>query len=89
MTSATAPVKSAEPTATKDAGVLPPSLAAPPAAPGKKTSERAAADAWAEGNYADAAKMYDELAAQNPGNPAYKEAARILREKMSAPAGGH
>jgi hypothetical protein len=80
-------VKSAEPaTAAKDAGSA--ATAAPPLAPGKKTNERAAADAWAEGNYAEAAKMYDELAAQNPGNPAYKEAARILREKMTAPAGG-
>jgi hypothetical protein len=63
------------------------STTAPLAPGGKKTLERAAADAWAEGNYADAAKMYEDLAANNPGNPAYKEAARILREKMaSAPA---
>ena len=47
--------------------------------PGKKTVERAAADAWAEGNFEVAAKMYDDLATQQPGNPAYREAARILR----------
>jgi hypothetical protein len=49
-----------------------------------KTNERKAADAWAEGNYELAAQMYDELAREQPGNPAFPAAASILRQKLDA-----
>lgn len=52
----------------------------------KKTKERAAADAWAEGNFEVAVRIYDELAQQNPQNPAFREAARILRERLDGGA---
>jgi len=54
---------------------------APAAVSSQKTAERAAVDAVAAGAWEPAAKMYDELAKQHPENPAYKEAARILRAK--------
>ena len=49
---------------------------------GKKpvlTLERQAADALRAGKRDQAAVLYDQLAAQHPENPAYKEAARIIR----------
>jgi hypothetical protein len=45
-------------------------------------TERAAVDAVAAGAYADAARLYDQLAAAYPNRPAYAEAARILRAKL-------
>jgi len=48
--------------------------------PAVKSPERQAADAVVEGQYDTAAKLYEQLAASNPGNPAYREAARIMRE---------
>jgi hypothetical protein len=59
----------------------------PPLPPGKKKEvpkslERLAADAVAVGNYPEAIKIYDKLAAENPTNPTFKEAARILRTKL-------
>jgi outer membrane protein assembly factor BamD (BamD/ComL family) len=53
-----------------------------PTGSGKKpvlTLERQAADALRAGRRDQAAQLYDQLAAQHPENPAYKEAARILR----------
>jgi hypothetical protein len=53
------------------------------AKPGGKTAERAALDAVAEGSFADAAKAYDDLAAQRPEDPDFREASRVLREKAA------
>jgi hypothetical protein len=50
--------------------------------PSQKTLERQAADAWAGGSFELAAKLYDQLAATNPGNPAFAQAARVLRERL-------
>lgn len=46
-----------------------------------KSQQRLAADTMAAGNYADAAKLYDQLAKEHAEVPAYREAARILRDK--------
>ncbi len=54
---------------------------APPASSGK-TREREAADAVARGAFEEAAKIYEELAKENPGKEVYAEAARILRAKV-------
>ena len=62
-----------------DAGALDPAMGVEPKT---RTNERKAADAWAEGNYELAAQMYDELARQQPGNPAFSTAASILRQKL-------
>ncbi len=48
----------------------------------KRTPERLALDAVAAGSYADAAKMYDALSASHPLDPTYREAARILRDRL-------
>jgi hypothetical protein len=60
-----------------------PAKASLPAKPGGKTAERAALDAVAEGSFADAAKAYDDLAAQRPEDPDFREASRVLREKAA------
>ncbi|WP_394847224.1 hypothetical protein LZC95_07120 [Pendulispora brunnea] len=65
---------------------LPPLMQAIPM-PAKKSTERLAADAVVEGKFGEAAKLYDQLAQQNPGNPAYKEAARIMREASKGSPG--
>jgi hypothetical protein len=49
----------------------------------ERTLERRAADAVASGDYAGAAKLYDELAREQPDRVAFKEAARILRAKST------
>jgi len=46
--------------------------------------ERTAADYVATGQYVLAAQLYDALARENPKNPAFGEAARILRTKADA-----
>jgi hypothetical protein len=46
--------------------------------------ERSAADYVATGQYELAAQIYDTLARDNPKNPAFAEAARILRTKADA-----
>jgi hypothetical protein len=76
-----------EPTPPKPTATAP-IASAPPAATNKgapktteKTPERAAVDAVAAGSLVPAAELYDELAKTHPENPAYKEAARILRAK--------
>jgi hypothetical protein len=48
-----------------------------------RSLERQAADAVAAGSHAEAVKLYEQLAAQNPESPVYKEAVRILRLKMA------
>ena len=71
-------------------GTAPPSTApastpsAPPVAATTKTLERQAVDYVAVGNYAAGADVYDQLHQQNPNNPVYPEAARILRAKLDA-----
>jgi hypothetical protein len=56
-----------------------------PTAPSTSTSpERFAVDAVVAGAYAEAAQRYDELAREHPDQPAYREAARILRAKAKA-----
>jgi hypothetical protein len=65
---------------------LPPTSSVAPSASanaGDKTLERAAVDAVVSGDYAQAAKIYAQLAAQHPENPTYAEAAKILRRKAA------
>jgi hypothetical protein len=69
-----------------DAGVGLPGGAGVPVKPKDRTNERMAADTWAEGNYELAGRMYEELARQHPENPAFSEAAAILRQKVDAGA---
>jgi hypothetical protein len=49
------------------------------------TKARRAADALANGAYAEAASLYDDLAADHPGNPAYARTAHILRARLDSP----
>jgi hypothetical protein len=56
----------------------------PVAAVGNKTLERQAVDFVAAGDFARAAAVYEQLQAQNPNNPVYGEAVRILRMKADA-----
>ncbi|MEZ4260503.1 MAG: hypothetical protein R3B36_15620 [Polyangiaceae bacterium] len=59
-------------------------------APGASTSEAGAArraiEAVARGDIDDAAHRYAELAASEPDNRAYVEAARITAERAAQPA---
>jgi hypothetical protein len=48
---------------------------------GKKTQQRAAADAVAAGNFDEAMRLYEDLAKATPDDQAYAEAARIMRAK--------
>jgi hypothetical protein len=64
-----------------DAGTMDPAMGVEPKV---KTDERKAADAWASGNYELATQMYDALAREQPGNPAFPAAAAILRRKLDA-----
>jgi hypothetical protein len=52
--------------------------------PSNGTEARSAADALANGDYASAVKLYDDLASKFANNPAYAEVARSLRAR-SAP----
>jgi hypothetical protein len=74
----TPPISSA-PSAASAKGTAP----ATPSTSSKKSQERLAADAWTEGNFEVAAKIYDQLSQQHPENPAFREAARICRDKMN------
>jgi hypothetical protein len=49
--------------------------------PARKTPERAALDAAAEGSFGSAAEQYAALSAQHPDNVAFRESARILGAK--------
>ncbi|HEY1692552.1 MAG TPA: hypothetical protein VGG39_10345 [Polyangiaceae bacterium] len=92
--SASALSGSAAPTTASARPVAPPTTAPPSASPpvapapltGGKTPERLAVDAVAAGAYADAARRYEELAREHADQPAYREAARILRAKVDAGA---
>ena len=48
---------------------------------GPNTLERRAADAFAAGDFPAALRLYRELAAANPDQPAFRQAVRILEEK--------
>ncbi len=71
-------------TSTAPAPVATPSKPSSPAgkAPAK-TIERQAADAVIAGSYAEAVGLYEQLAAQHPDQPVYRESIRILRAKLS------
>lgn len=56
------------------------------AAPGVGTKARVAADAFATGDYAQALAVYEELAAEEPRNRAYIQAANVLRSWLSPAA---
>jgi hypothetical protein len=47
-----------------------------------KTTQRLAADAIAAGNFAEALKLYQQLSRENPNDPAFKEAIRILKARQ-------
>ncbi len=79
---AQAPTGTADPSTPATAASVP---AEAPLPPGKKTLQRQAVDAVAAGSYAEAAKLYEELAQANPDVPAYAEAARIMRAKAAKP----
>lgn len=66
---------------------LPPPLVGPSFDAGKKgapTPERAAADAYAQGNLPLALVLYERLDRERPGNPAIEQAVRVLRERLDA-----
>jgi hypothetical protein len=52
-------------------------------APDGKTFERQAADFVASGDYPSAIQIYEQLASSHPDRPAFRDASRILREKMT------
>ncbi len=60
----------------------PPPDLGPPLTFSTKTLERTAIDLVASGQYEKAVQIYDLLAIANPANLAYREAARILRQKL-------
>jgi len=63
-----------------------PSLASAPSfapRPSNVTEARSAADALANGDYASAVKLYDDLASKSANNPAYAEVARSLRARAA------
>jgi hypothetical protein len=69
-----APAASNAPTPKKTLGAL---------AAGKRTADRQALDAVANGSFDDAIKQYGDLANAHADVPAYQEAARILQEKAA------
>jgi hypothetical protein len=80
ITTNTAPITSTVPSASA-APPPPPTATAKPAhlPKGKKTLERQAIDLVAEGKDKQAAQIYDQLAKDHPEQPAFAEAARLLR----------
>jgi outer membrane protein assembly factor BamD (BamD/ComL family) len=52
---------------------------------GTRTLERQAIDLVAQGQYGKAVDIYDQLAQQHPEQPAFKEAARLLRQRTNGP----
>ncbi|MFT3774696.1 MAG: hypothetical protein QM820_55805 [Minicystis sp.] len=89
--SVSAPLTSVSSTPPTDPIAVPtthlPDKAAKPSAPtsrstdDKRTLQRRAADAVADGAFEEAARLYEELARAEPKVPAYAEAARILRTR--------
>ena len=75
----------AAPSASALAKIAPPVASAapdaPPVLPRGMTVAHAAADSVATGDFSRALGLYRELARQDPKNPAYREAARILGER--------
>ena len=74
-------ITSAMPSAT---AVIPTATATTTAKPpthekGKKSREREAIELVGQGQYIKAAEVYEQLAQENPQQPAFKEAARLLR----------
>ncbi|APS00534.1 hypothetical protein [Pajaroellobacter abortibovis] len=51
-----------------------------------KNLERAAADAFMQGDQQAAMKLYDRLAAENPTRPVFQQASRILHRRLEAPS---
>ncbi len=78
-TAVVAPTATATSTSTTTAPTT--TASAPPLPKGKRTLEREAIDLVALGQYGKAADIYDQLAAQHPDQPVYREAARILRAR--------
>jgi hypothetical protein len=60
----------------------PPPPSSAPTVKGQPTPLRQAIDLAGQGQYAKAADIYDQLAQQHPEQPAYKEAARLLRLRL-------
>jgi hypothetical protein len=82
---ARSPVSELKPARPAETAAPSPAPAAPASsAPGGKTFDRLAADAIVEGNDAAALAAYRELARQQPNNPAYAAAARILEARLRA-----
>lgn len=50
------------------------------------TLQRQAVDAFAAGNFQEAAALYQRLASENPGQPAYTTASRIAQDKAHGAA---
>jgi hypothetical protein len=73
------PVPTASATTTTSATAK--ASATPPPPKGKVTLEREAVDYVTQGQYVKAAEIYEQLAAQHPETPVYREAARILRAR--------
>jgi hypothetical protein len=74
----------ASPPAAPQVWARPPELGAPSSTPGTRnqaTLERRAADAFAAGDFPTALRLYRELAAARPDQPAFRQAVRILEEK--------
>ena len=84
ITNASATATSDE-SATREAG-LPASPRSPdasePRVPGK-TLQRRAVDAFASGNFQEAAALYQRLATENPNQPAYRAARQIAEDKAN------
>jgi hypothetical protein len=78
------PVGSVAPSAPEPLGLPHPSTAPAPVVPSAgKTLDRLAAEAVANNAYSQAVTRYEALAQQHPDQAAYREAARILRSKLT------
>ncbi len=89
-TSATAPIPSATTPASTTAVAAGAVTARSPVATAATsqhgpTAERAAIDAVAEGRYAAALDLYRKLATEDPSRQSYRDAARILAARLTAP----
>ena len=77
-TTTTAPTVTVPPTASTAAIPVP---SAAPLKKGEVTKERQAADAVRQGHKTEAIALYEQLAAEHPENPAFKEAVRVLKSE--------
>lgn len=80
-TTTTAPTVTVPPTASTAAIPIPIPSATVPLKKGEVTKERLAADAVRQGHKAEAITLYEQLAAEHPENPAFKEAVRVLKSE--------